>query len=202
MRQCTPNNHILDLVVICMLSPLHMSLSHMALLLLWLCMATYSCSSRTPLHYILLRLGPLWDHDPGLCQESLIAHVPSWAHYVSVNMKKQDRECNCEWEREQEWGREHMPDAGREHKCEWAVWGRVVSPALRYTLFLPLSLFISFLLTFFLGITDDAHHHTSIALTLTITPPLCNPTQHHSSCVIQKMTLCTILHCSSEWQGH
>ena len=40
MRQCALDNHILDLVVICMLSLLHMSLSCMALSLLWLRMAT------------------------------------------------------------------------------------------------------------------------------------------------------------------
>ena len=41
---------------------------------------------------------------------------------------------------------------------------------LGYALFLPFSLLISFLLTFFLGIMDNGHCHTSIALTLTITP--------------------------------
>ena len=38
-RQRAPNNHILDLVVVCMLSPLR-TLSHVALLLIWLHMAT------------------------------------------------------------------------------------------------------------------------------------------------------------------
>ena len=38
MRQCAPDNHVLDLVVVCTLSPLWM-LSHVALLLLWLHMA-------------------------------------------------------------------------------------------------------------------------------------------------------------------
>ena len=41
MRQHAPDNHFLDLVVIYMLSSLRM-LSHVARLLLWLCMATFS----------------------------------------------------------------------------------------------------------------------------------------------------------------
>ena len=39
MRQCAPDNHVLDLVVICTLSPLRTLLLHAALLLLWLHMA-------------------------------------------------------------------------------------------------------------------------------------------------------------------
>ena len=40
MRQCALDNHILDLVVVCTLSLLHMSLLRVALSLLWLHMAT------------------------------------------------------------------------------------------------------------------------------------------------------------------
>ena len=51
MKQHAPDNHVLDLVVVCMLFPLQTLLLHAALLLLWLRMAMYSRSSQTPLHY-------------------------------------------------------------------------------------------------------------------------------------------------------
>ena len=68
-RQHAPNNHVLDLVVVCMLSPLWTSLSRMALLLLWLHMAT---------------LMPHWMDDqtatcrlhPKMGQRALNNHVP------------------------------------------------------------------------------------------------------------------------------
>ena len=191
MRQCAPDNHVLDLVIICMLS----SLRHCCM------QPSYSFSYIQP--HIQVHLGPLYttpqtratlgtlisrDCDPGLCCEPLITHELSWANYMSVNMNKWDREHDCKWEREWDWGREHMPharDTGREHERERAVWGGVASPVLEYALFLHFTLFISFLLTFFLGITDNAHHHTSIALTSTITPLLFNPTRHHSSRVTE-----------------
>ena len=69
MRQRAPDNHVLDLVVICTLSPLWTSLSHTALLLLWLHMAT---------------LMPCWMDDwtatcrlhPKMGQHALNNHVP------------------------------------------------------------------------------------------------------------------------------
>ena len=174
MRQCAPNNHILDLVVICMLSPLHMSLLHVALSLLG-CVwprihlrLLYTTQTRATPGTVISR-----DCDPGLHHKPLITHELSWAHYMSVNTNRWDRECDHEWEKKFDWGREHMPDVrdtGREHEHEWAVWGGVASPVLRYALCLHFSLFISFLLTLFLGITDNAHCYTSIVLTSTITP--------------------------------
>ena len=109
---------VLDLVIICMLSPLCMLLLHVALLLFWLCTATTPQTGAT-LGTLILR-----DCDPGLHREPLITHELSWAHYVSMNMNKWDRGCNCEQERERDWGGERVPDTrdiGREHKHEQAV---------------------------------------------------------------------------------
>ena len=84
MRQHAPDSHVLDLVVVCMLSPLCMSLLHMALSLLG-CVwphihlgLLYTTQTRATLGTIISR-----DHDPGLCRESLITHELSWAHYMS-----------------------------------------------------------------------------------------------------------------------
>ena len=69
MRQCAPDNHILDLVVICTLSPLHMLLLHVALLLLWLRMATLMprwMDDRMATCQLHLKLG----------QCALINHIP------------------------------------------------------------------------------------------------------------------------------
>ena len=76
MRQCAPDNHILDLVVICMLSPLCMLLLHVALLLFWLCTATYSHSSRNPLHYSSDQGHPGYPHLKGLW-----SWPPPWTPY-------------------------------------------------------------------------------------------------------------------------
>ena len=97
MRQHAPNNHILDLVVICMLSPLHMLLLHAALSLLG-CVRPrihlgllYTTQTRATPGTVILR-----DRDPSLHHEPLITHEPSWAHYMSVNTNKWDRECDHE----------------------------------------------------------------------------------------------------------
>ena len=62
MRQCAPDNHVLDLVVVCMLSPLRMLLSRMALLLLWLCTATYSAFRPGWAHPRYRHLPPHFSH--------------------------------------------------------------------------------------------------------------------------------------------
>ena len=77
MRQHAPNNHILDLVVICMLSPLCMLLLHVALSLLgcvWPCIhlrLLYTTQTRATPGTIISR-----DCDPGLHHKPLISHEP------------------------------------------------------------------------------------------------------------------------------
>ena len=77
MRQHAPNNHVLDLVVVCMLSPLCMLLLCVALSLLG-CIwphihlrLLYTTQTRATLGTVISR-----DCDPGLRHESLISHEP------------------------------------------------------------------------------------------------------------------------------
>ena len=74
MRQCAPNNHVLDLVVICTLSLLCMSLSRVALSLLDYIQSLF----RFVLRPGQVTLGTVISRDrgPGLCHEPLIAHEP------------------------------------------------------------------------------------------------------------------------------
>ena len=77
MRQHAPNNHILDLVVICMLSPLWTSLSRTALLLLWLHMAILMprwMDDQTATCWLHLKMG----------QHALNNHVPWPGCYLNT----------------------------------------------------------------------------------------------------------------------
>ena len=193
-RQHAPNNHVPDLVVICMLSLLHMSLSDMTLLLLWL-------------HTALSLLGYVWPHIQvhlGLLHTTPQTRTGSpWVPSSwGIAEHEWDRECDHKWEREWDWGREHMPDVrdtGREHKHEWnSLRESSISCAgvcFVSSLFSLHFIFSNILFMYYrqqplshLDCTYFDHHS-----------PLFNPTRHHSSCVTQKMTLCTILCCSSGW---